>query len=139
MANLTANKIWETQRRGRNGFVVADGVELFAGELVEIDANGFLNKNTGGAKFVGLLHEGVIGDTSASPPPEGKVNTAGEVLKNIAVAGIVQADVGKQLTCATSNIEDAAIVASGGIGIITRFVSAGVCDIELRRTTEIQA
>lgn len=137
MANLTADKnYFNSDRGGRDSYVISNGVQLFAGALVGTNAAGFLDKwsDTVGHKFEGILLEGATGNTSATPPVEGRVNTSGVLLRSVTVASAVQANVNDLVYCATDNASDFSLSASTNVkavGRVKRFVSAGVCDVQL--------
>ncbi len=140
MANLSAdskpNGLNGITRRPRRSYVVANTVQLFAGALVGINAAGFLAKwaDTAGHKFIGVLLAGVTGDTGATPPVEGSVNTNGLVFDSVTVASLTQADVNALVYCATDNPADFALTASSNVkavGWVSRFISSGVGQVTL--------
>lgn len=145
MAALTADLISNTKpRAGRNSYVVKNGVQIFAGSLVNIDAAGYLDKHadTSGHRFIGIALAGATGDTSASSPPEVRVNQEGFTLLKATVASAVQASVNSQVHCTTDNPADLTMVAGSNIkavGVVTRFHSAGVADVELFSPMEHQS
>lgn len=144
MANLTVDTLHDTAPRGgRMSFVVADTIVLFAGALVGTNAAGFLTKwaDTAGHKFKGILLAPVTGATSATPPAEGRVNTEGATLRNVAVASLTQADVNALVYCATDNPADFSLsVATNvkAVGWVSRFISAGRGDVTLFTPSEHQ-
>ena len=137
MANLTLDKIHlHSDRGGRDSYVISNGVQLFAGALVGTNAAGFLDKwsDTVGHKFEGILLEGATGNTSASPPVEGRVNTSGPLLRNATVASLAQVNVNDLVYCATDNVADFSLSAATNVkavGRVKRFVSSGVGDVQL--------
>lgn len=137
MANLTADTIHETRpRAGRDSYTVDDGVTLYAGALVGVDASGYLDKwaDTVGHEFQGILLEGAVGDTSASPPVEGRVDTSGVTLPNVAVASAVQGSVNALVYSSTDNPADFVLSATtnvAAVGWVKRFRSAGFADVTL--------
>lgn len=138
MANLTANVIHRTEpRAGRGSYVVADATQLYAGSFVGINAAGYLDKwaDTAGHKFVGILLEDVLGDTSASPPVEGRVDDSGVTLKDIPVATASQASVNSLVYCETDNpTADCDLSASTNVeavGWLSRLTGSGVGDVTL--------
>lgn len=137
MADLTADTTHETlPRAGRRAFVIEDAVELFAGSFVGINAGGYLEgwEDTAGWTFVGLLLEGDTGDTSATPPPAGKVDCSGPTLVAAAVASVADTDMGALVYCETDNPADMDLTASTNVkavGWVSRFYSAGIADVTL--------
>lgn len=145
MAALTADLISETKPRGgRNSYVVKNGVQIFAGSLVNIDADGFMDKHadTTAHRFIGIALEGATGNTSASPPVEIRVDESGTTLRSVTVASAVQASVNSLVHCTTDNPADMTMSAGShikAVGIVTRYISAGVADVELLTPAEHQA
>lgn len=138
MSALTKNTYHKTApRAGTRSFVIKDAVQIYAGELVGLDANGYLDKVTdaSGLKFVGIALLDALGSTSATPPTEVRVNTEGETLENVAIAGtFVQADVNSLIYCSTSNPADSTKSSATNIkaiGWASRFRAAGYGDITL--------
>lgn len=137
MAALSANIVHKTQpRAGRDSYVVKNATTLYAGALVGTDANGFLDKwaDTTGLKFAGVLLANVVGNTSASPKVEGRVNSEGLYLRNLTLANAAQADVNSLVYCTSDNIADITLSAATNvkaIGWVVRLVSSGVVDIQL--------
>lgn len=124
-------------RAGTRSFVIKNGVQIYGGTLVGLDANGYLDNwlDTAGLKFVGLAQHDALGDTSASPAVEARVSTGGETLENIAIAGtFVQADLNSLIYATSNNPADATKSAATNvkaIGWASRFRSAGYGDITL--------
>lgn len=138
MANLSKNTYHKTAPRGKTrSFVVDNGVQIYAGALVGIDASGYLDimSDTAGHKFIGVALEDALGNTSATPPTECRVNTEGMTLENVAIAGtFVQADVNSLIYCSTSNPADSTKTEATNIeaiGWASRFRAAGYGDITL--------
>lgn len=145
MGALTANLISETKPRGgRNSYVVKDGVTIYAGSLVNIDADGYMDKHadTADLRFIGIALTTVTGDTDASPATEIRVDESGVTLMKATVASAVQASVNSLVHCITDNPADLTLVAGSNIkavGVVTRFHEAGIADVELFTPTEHQA
>lgn len=156
MADLAASVVHKTQARGRNAAQIANGVTLYEGALVGLEA-GYLNHWADGANdvFWGvLLGPGIglavgaalTGNTSATPPPEGQVDTSGVVLMHLdSVAGQVATTIANQgdlVYCATSNTDDMTLVASGHthpIGWISRWRATDDIDVQLFTPAEMLA
>ena len=99
-------------------------------------ADGLLDNwnNTATTRFLGVLLESVLGNTSASPAVAGKVDTSGVILQHVAVAGTpTQAKVGEPVFCADGNLAGLTMTAttSPAIGLLTFYRSASDCDVTL--------
>lgn len=154
MADLAANVIHKTQpRAGRHSFPVANGVTVYAGQLVGIEG-GYANHWADGANdvFGGILlrgddpnHDGtLLGDTSASPIPEVTIDCSGVTLMHLdSVGGTpTQAKVGDLVYCGTSNTDDITLDSSGRnhpIGWLSRYRSATDVDVTLFTPEEMLA
>lgn len=148
MANITADIIHNTKPRGSfkhvRSFVVKNATTIYAGALVGTDANGFLDHwdDVAGHKFEGVLLEAVVGDTSATPPVEGRVDLSGDTLTSATVASAAQNSVNSLVYCPDDNVANLALSAStnvGPIGRVVRYVSSGVADVELFTPAEHEA
>jgi len=137
MADLTADTVHKTYpRAGRVSFTVANGVTLYAGALVGINAGGYLAKwaDTAGHKFAGVLLAGAVGNTSATPPVEGRVDTSGLTIKGALVASLAVTDVNALVYCTTDNPADFSLSAGSNtkaVGWVSRYISSGVGDVTL--------
>lgn len=138
MAALTKEQINLGFGRAKTrSFVVADTVTLYAGELVCLNAGGFLAKlaDTAGFRFVGVVQQTVTGATGATPPVEAIVDVSGVTLQNVAIAGtFVQGDVRSVVFNTTGNPADTTKTAPTNlkaIGYASRFRSAGFGDVTL--------
>lgn len=145
MSNRTADYIHRTRVRGASSFVVKNSTTLYAGSLVGTDANGYLDNwaDTAGLKFEGLLLAGAVGNTSASPKVEGRVNTSGPILMGVPVSGASTiACVNAMVYSTTGNTDDLTLTATsnvGPIGRIVRWTSATDCEVRLLLPTEAKA
>lgn len=145
MTNLSGSLIVKTRPRGRTAVVVKDATQLYAGALVGVaDADGLLDNwnNTATTRFLGVLLESVLGNTSASPAVTGKVDTSGVILQHVAVAGTpTQAKVGEPVFCADGNPAGLTMTAttSPAIGLLTFYRSASDCDVTLFTPEEAAA
>lgn len=130
--------------RGSSSYVVKNATTLYAGALVGTDANGYLDNwaDTAGLKFEGILKEGCVGDTSATPKVEGKVDTSGPTLLSAAVAGATTiASTNALVYCADGNPASMTLTPTtnvGPIGRVTRWISSAVCDVTLFDPQEAQ-
>lgn len=127
-------------RAGRSSYVVVSGDTVYAGGLVGTNAAGFLVPwaDTAGNKFVGVALQTIVGDGSL----ECRVNENGDFLSGATVASAVQASVNSLVYCETDNPADLDLSAStnvGPVGIVSRFISAGVADVVLFTPTEHEA
>lgn len=143
-------QVWES-RGSVDSFIIADGVTLYLKQLVSLES-GYLNHWADGAndRFVGILYDGdrrdpltdaILGETSDSPPPEGRCYTDGVTLMHLdsvldtdGAATLSQADVGKFVYCGTSNPDDMTLATTGNthpIGILKRVRSATDVDVKL--------
>ena len=140
MANLTANTIQPSlPRAGRESYTLTNALQVFAGSLVCLDTTtGLVIKPTDLAtcKFLGIALEDKLGNTSATPPVEVRINTEGETLKQQAIATFAtQSKVGSLVFAATTdNPADFTTVAATNmkaVGVATRFYSSGIGDVKL--------
>lgn len=154
MADQTRDIIPKTRNRGAGAYIIADGVSMFAGMLVGAES-GYANHWADGASdtFLGIvlgkgdganqLTTTLVGDTSASIPPEVRVDDSGTELVSIAVGGSpTQASVGAPVYSADSSVSSITIDATGRnhpIGWLKRFRSASDCDVRLFTPEEMLA
>ena len=137
MSNLTKDKIHETTvRAGIGSYIAANGVTFYAGGLVGINAAGYLAKwaDTAGHKFLGLLLEGVVGNTSASPKKEGRVDESGTTLTGVTISGAAQSDVNAPVYCTSDNAADLSLTPTDNvraIGWVSRYVTTDTVDVTL--------
>ena len=142
MADATAKKIHKTRpNSGVGSYVIADGVTLYEGQLVQLQS-GYLNHWDKTGQFLGILVGGddragdgvIIGETSDANPPEGRVDESGVVLMHVAVAGTPTiADVGALVYCGDSDVASLTKTdaANAVVGRLVRFRSASDCDVQL--------
>lgn len=145
MSNRTADYIHKTRARGASSFIVKNSTTLYAGSLVGTDANGYLDNwaDTAGLKFEGRLLHGAVGNTSATPKVEGRVDTSGPILQGVPVSGASTiACVNAVVYCTTGNTDDLTLTATsnvGPVGRIVRWNSATDCEVQLLTPTEAKA
>lgn len=141
MADQAAKAIRKTRSRGFSSYIVADGVTLYEGQLVQLEG-GYLNHWDETGKFLGILLGGddrakdgvILGETSDTPPVEGRVDESGVILLHMAVAGTVaQSDVGALIYCADSNPANftKTDTTNPPVGRLVRFRSTSDCDVQL--------
>jgi hypothetical protein len=143
MTDRTADKLYDTRpNSGRDSFIIADGVVLAAGTLVQL-GSGYADHHDGTGNFLGIViggddraGDGVLtGETSDAKPPEAFVDTSGVIVKSIAVAGTAtQAKVGDLVYAGDSDLATATLTqptTDYPIGILHRFVSVTDCDVKL--------
>jgi hypothetical protein len=142
MADASAKQIHKTRpNSGVGSYVIADGVTLYEGQLVQLQS-GYLNHWDKTGQFLGILVGGddragdgvIIGETSDTPPPEGRVNESGVVLMHVAVAGTPTiADVGGLVYANDSDVANLTKTdaANAVVGRLVRFRSASDCDVQL--------
>lgn len=134
MSDLARDTTYTTSAsRQTDAFLVKDDVVLFAGCLVGIDTNGFLDHwgDDAGMKFAGMCLEGCTGDGTSV---YARVDTSGKTVHDVTLASSVQGSVNALVYCASSNIADAVLTGTtnvGPIGWYKRHKSAGVGRIEL--------
>jgi hypothetical protein len=155
MADLAVNVIHKTSARsGFNSYPIANGITLYAGALVSLEA-GYLNHWADGAAdiFAGVcLGDAVgispgaalLGNTGASPIPEARIDESGVTLMHLdSVAGSpTQAKVGDLVYSATSNTDDMTLTIGSlnhPIGYMSKFRSATDVDITLFTPAEMLA
>lgn len=155
MTDLTRDTIHPIAPRGASkSFVLENGVTFYIGGLVGINAAGFLAKwqNVAGMEFMGILLAGeselandtgvLTGDTTAAKPIEGRVDVSGPTLLNVPVASATQANVNSRVYGSTDNPDDFVLTATanvGPVGWVSRFRSAGFCDVTLFTPEEHRA
>jgi len=146
MANPTVDAIYETRpRAGRQSAIVTNATQLVAGSLVCLLSTGYVGFWDDGAAsiFLGLCTESVLGNTSATPPTEAKVNTEGVTLRNITVAGTpTQAKVGDPVYSADGNVGSITLTIGAlnhPIGYMSRYISATEQEVTLFTPTEMLA
>ena len=142
MADASAKTIHKTRpNAGTGSYVIADGVTLYEGQLVQLQS-GYLNHWDKTGKFLGILVGGddragdgvIIGETSDTPAPEGRVNESGVVLMHVAIAGGVGiGDVGGLIYCNDSDVANLTKTdaANAVVGRLVRYRSASDCDVQL--------
>lgn len=147
MSDQSARAIRKTSpRAGFASYIIADGVTLYEGQLVQLES-GYLNHWDETGKFLGVLIGGddrardgvILGETSDTPPTEGRVDESGVTLMHVAVAGTpTQADVGALIYCADSNPANLTKTDTTNppVGRLKRFRSTSDCDVELFTPTE---
>lgn len=147
MSDKAAKTIFKTKcRSGFASYVIADGVTLYEGALVQLES-GYLNHWDETGKFIGLLIAGddrgrdgtILGEISDTPPVQGRVDESGVTLCHMAVAGTVTiADVGALVYCADSDPANMTKTDTTNppIGRIVRVGSATDVDVELFTPTE---
>lgn len=155
MADRTADLILKTRPRiGYDSFPIADGVTLGVGAIVQLQS-GFLNHwdDSGAAStLMGILIGGddrardgiIIGETSDTPDPRGRVDTSGVVIMHLASvdASPTQAKVGDLIYCSDSDVVNIAIASSGRtdpIGWCIEFRSSTDIDVQLFTPAEFLA
>jgi len=139
MSNLTYSKVHKSEpRAGRKAYTAANGITFYGGGLVGLNAAGYLAKwaDTAGHTFLGLLLAPVVGDTSATLPPEGRVDISGITLRSATVASVARTDENALVYCTTDNPADFTLtpgstLLSSPVGYVARFVSSGVADVTL--------
>ena len=143
MTNPTASSIHETKpRAGRRSYVVTNGTQLYAGALLGLLSTGYVGfwDDATDTRFLGLCLEDALGDTSATPPAEVRVDESGVTLVDITVAGSpTQASVGDPVYSADGNISSITLTATGRnhiIGYLSRYTSATKQDVTLLTPTE---
>ncbi len=141
MADATAKKIWKSRVRGHGSYPIADGVTLHEGQLVQLES-GYLNHWDETGSFLGILLGGddrakdgvLLGETSDTPPPEGRVDETGVVLTHLSIGGSpTQAKVGNLVFCADSDVANLTLTDTTNppVGYMSRYRSATDVDVTL--------
>jgi len=155
MADLGANRVHKTSpRSGANSYPIANGVTLYPGALVALEG-GYLNHWADGANdvFVGIVlgdalgvspGSGLVGDTSATPIPEARVDQSGVTLMHLGSVGgtPTQAKVGDLVYSADSDTDSITLTIGAlnhPIGYMSRFRSATDVDVTLFTPAEMLA
>jgi len=149
MANADAKRIWKTApNAGTGSYVIKNDVQLYEGQLVQLDANGYLDHYTEATGlFLGILKSGdsrlgdgvIVGATGDAKPPEGQVDESGVTLMHMAVGSATQASVGDPVYCDDSDTANLTVTATGAakkIGYVVRFRTASDCDVRLYTPAE---
>lgn len=145
MTNPTADAVHETRpNAGRESFIVKTATTLYAGALVGLAADGYMDNwnNVASSRFLGILLAGAVGDTTASPPVEGRVDSSGAILRGLTLLGTpTQAKVGDLVYGADGNIATLTLTAalSPAIGIFTRYIDATNQEVRLFTPAECEA
>lgn len=142
MADLANRTVHQTRpRAGAGSYPIADGVTIPEGALVQMQS-GYLNHWDETGQFIGIIVGGddrlgagvLTGETSDTPPPEGRVDESGVTLMHMPVAGsVTQANVGALVYCADSDPANFTITDTTNppVGRLVRFRSVSDCDVEL--------
>lgn len=155
MADLGANRVHKTSpRSGVNSYPIANGVTLYPGALVSLEG-GYLNHWADGAAdvFAGIClgdalgispGDGLVGDTSATPIPEARVDESGVTLMHLDSVGDTpaQSKVGDLVYSADSDTDSLTLDATGRthpIGYLSRFRTATDVDVTLFTPAEMLA
>lgn len=154
MADLTVKTLHKTRpNKGRASYIIADGVVLVPGDLVQLQG-GYLNHwdGTGSAQpFIGICLEGddragdgvLTGATGDDKPPEARVDESGVVLMHLSsVAGTpTQAKVGALVYCTDSDPDSMTMTdaADDVVGWLKTFRSSTDVDVQLFTPSEHMA
>ena len=133
--------IWIPDGEDRQCCPATNGVTFYAPGLMMIDtATGYMVKpaNTATFRFLGILERKVVGDTSATPVPEGEVNVGGGTLKAITVTGVSAITHNGDPVYPTNGDDDPRtmkIATESNLkpfGYIRRWYSGTTCDVAIR-------
>lgn len=149
MSDQAAKVIRKTSDRGRGSYQIANTVVLYEGQLCQLES-GYLNHWDQTGTFLGILlggddraKDGVLtGNTSDTPPPEGRVDESGTVLMHVAVGGSPTiANQGALIYCADSNPANLTKTDTTHppVGWLKRFRSSSDCDVQLFTPAEFLA
>ena len=154
MADRTADIIHKTSpRAGRESFIIADGVAIGIGALVQLEG-GYLNhwSSAKANTFLGIMiggkdraNDGVItGETSDTPAVEGYVDSSGVPLMHMDIGGSpTQAKVGDLVYCADSDTASMTLTDPTGdnppVGRVVRYRTADDVDVQLFTPAEYHA
>ena len=143
MADRTLNNTdykWKPRATGK-AFPITDAITIGLGALVQLEA-GYLNHwdETGG--FQGILINGdsrlddgvIVGNTTDTPPPEGRVDVSGATIYGLTIAGTpTQAKVGDLVYSADSDLASVTFTDTTNppIGWCSRYTSATDQDLTL--------
>lgn len=146
MANPSANTVLETRpRAGREAYIITNGTQLYAGALIGLLSTGYVGFWADGASdvFLGICLADALGDTTASPPVEARVDTEGRTVKGLTIGGTpTQAKVGDPVYSADGNITSLTLtigVLNHPIGYMSRYTSATDVDVTFFTPTEMLA
>lgn len=141
---LTANTFYKVgQDRSVLALRVKDAEVIYAGAAIALGGPGHASAgyafnfvaDVTNTIFVGWALEAVTGDTSATEPPEVKLDIGGRLFENLAVSGLAGtiADVGKPVYMSDNGTFTVTAPTTGQerplIGYITRAISATRVDV----------
>lgn len=144
MANPTYNRVHAGKPRAgmRESYRVANGVTLYAGAIVGIKADGYLDywNNIATNRCAGILLEQVTGNTSASPPPEGQVAHGDIIVADVTGVSDISS-VNALVYSQDGNITSLTLTSatSPAIGYVSRFISTSEQEVTLFTPAELEA
>lgn len=145
-----------TKPRGQPSYKVANGVTIYTGALVGLNASGYLDNwdNEAGMLFKGLAIGGnpgingsganessVTGNTSATRPPEMLVDESGKILKSQTVTGVsAQGDESDKVFASDENTFTLTPTTNvKAVATVQRWHSSTTADIKLMTPGEYEA
>lgn len=147
MALLTADAPFSTRQPNALRYPIADGVEVFRGSWLAVNAAGFVTPFDGSASLevIGQCLDGEngrattpqylgLGDTSLTPNPQATINTAGYVADAVSVVGASSAaDRGKPVYLSgddnTLTLVRPTATKPVQVGEVLRWGSGTTCDV----------
>ena len=150
MADQTTKKQWKTApRAGRASYPIADGVTLYEGQFVQLES-GFLNHWDETGQFLGILLAGddragdgvLLGETSDTPAPHGRVDQSGVTLMHVSIGGSpTAASVGALVYCNDSDPANMTLTDTTDppVGYVSYYRSATDVDVTLFTPAEHMA
>ncbi|HUU58382.1 MAG TPA: hypothetical protein VMZ50_02460 [Phycisphaerae bacterium] len=144
MAALT--DVTSLRNRGKPSqiaYVVANGVTVYPGSLVAVNAAGFLvpYAHVAGTRTVGIMNDGDAKTGDAGGTVLASVDVAGALVEQVTVTGATGiADVNSEVYGLTDNLNDlklAQAATQGAVGMITRYYSGTLCDVWIYQASQI--
>lgn len=155
MALATAPIIWRSRDVSAyqaERYTILNGQQLFEGQYVQLDANGFLipyqaTAGTAGQRVLGRVLPTkkdvdaatyLLGNTGLSPNPAAIVFTGSEILESVAVTGVTgQVNVGVEVYLDATNTQGDRVFTTSSVtngkqvGVIVAFRTGTLCDIKV--------
>ena len=145
MANPTFNQTHPgraSSNETRESYRVANGVTIYAGAIVGVKADGYLDywNNIATTRCAGICLAEVTGNTSGTPIPEAQVAHGGILVADVTGVSDISS-VNSLVYSQDGNITSLTVSAatSQAIGYVSRFISADKQEVTLFSPAELEA